>query len=130
MRSKEKISNGCVYFSAYVDEHGNSIERTKHDFPYSYDGYITWRGGENKEANGTIYSDRLLQQDYQKYNLLSKKHFGNDGQSFSNRSSEQIESFLRDWCDAPELKLIFVMEYCNVSSGYPLWRFEYNTNKK
>ena len=27
-----------------------------------------------------------------------------------------------------DLKLIFIMEYCNVSNGYPVWRFDFNLN--
>ncbi len=127
----------AIYTNAYgcqinpeADEHGKPVSRTKSEHPYSYDGFVVWRGGENKEANDTVYSDRLLQWDYEKYNRLSVKHFGNKGQTFSDREPKKIEAFLRDWCDAPELKLVFVMEYCNASSGYPLWRFDFNANKK
>lgn len=110
-----------------IDEHGNVVSRTKETHPYNYDGFVQWRGGPNSAANGTIYSDRLLQWDYDKHNLLCKKHFGNRGQWWNQREPEKIEAFLRDWCDEPNLKLILVMEYCNQSSGYPCWRFDYHT---
>ncbi len=118
------------YFDGKVDEHGNPVKRTKQSHPYSYDGFVQWRGGENKEANGTIYSDRLLQWDYEKHNELCEKHFGNKGQYWDARHPEKIEAFLRDWVDDQNLKLIFVMEYCNVSSGYPCWRFDYHKTVK
>jgi hypothetical protein len=106
-----------------VDEYGNPVERSKSEYPYSYSGFITYRNGENKEANSTIYSDRLLQWDYKKYNILSKKHFGNEGQIFYSRSPKKIEAFLKDWF-SKDLKIIFIMEYCNVSNGFPYWRFD------
>ena len=113
--------------SGLVDEHGKAISRTPSTHPYSYDGFVTWRGGKNKEANNTIYSDRLWQWDYKKADKLCIKHFGDKSQYFGNRTPEQIEAFLRDFTDNPNLKLIFIMEYCNQSSGYPLWRFEYHS---
>ena len=113
-----------VYGWREVDEHSNPVERTKREYPYSYDGFVTWRGGANKEINGTVYSDRLLQWDYKKTRELMKKHFGNEGDYYDKRSPEAIESFLSEYFDK-KIKLILIMEYCNVSSGYPLWRFDY-----
>lgn len=120
--------SGCFNFGQ-VDEFGLPVKRTKHDHPYNYNGFVTWRGGENSEVTGTIYSDRLLQLDYTRYNKLSKKHFGDEAQMWFDRSSEKIQEFLRDWTNDKNLRLIFVMEYCNQSSGYPLWRFDYASNK-
>ncbi len=117
--------NNIIYYSPYKDEFGNNVERTPATHPYSYDGYVTWRGGKNEEVTSTIYSDRLSQWDYKKTEELKMKHFGNKGDWFSQRRPKAIESFLRDYTENPNLKLIFIMEYCNQSSGYPLWRFDY-----
>lgn len=132
MNTNKKIitSDGVYYSNGLVDEHDKPIERTPATHPYSYDGFVTHRFGKNEEANNTIYSDRLLRWDFKKYNELSKKHFGDEGQYFYNREPKNIEAFLRDWCEDQKLKLIFVMEYCNVSSGYPLWRFDFKATKK
>lgn len=111
----------------FVDEHGNPVERAKSSHPYSYDGFVLWRGGCNGEANNTIYSDRLLRWDWDKHNELCLKHFGDEGQYWNNRKPKKIEAFLRDWTGCPELKLILIMEYCNQSNGYPCWRFDYFT---
>jgi hypothetical protein len=130
---KEQIiisCDGTYTLGGLVDEHGNQITRTPATHPYSYDGFVTHRLGKNEEAKDTIYSDRLLQWDYQKYNELSEKHFGNKSQNWYDRQPEKIEAFLRDWCEAPNLKLVLVMEYCNQSSGYPVWRFDFNANIK
>ncbi len=128
-KTRQVNSLGEVYYSPYIDEHGIPVARTPQTHPYTYDGYVTYRGGKNEEANGTIYSDRLLQWDWDKYNLLSRKHFGDEGQYFDNRDPKKIEAFLRDWCESPKLKLIFIMKYCNQSSGYPVWRFDYHDPK-
>lgn len=117
-----------VFFGGF-DEHGKPVQRSKAEHPYSYDGFVTWRGGKNEEANDTIYSDRLLQWDYQKCREIMQKHFGKQSDYWSEYTPDKIEEFLRDWCDAPKLKLILIMEYCNVSNGYPCWRFDFNANK-
>lgn len=113
-----------VVYCNSVDEFDNPIQKTKFDYPYSYDGFVTYRNGKNEEANYTIYSDRLLQQDYSKTKELMQKHFGNTSDYYCNRSVNDIEAFLKDWLNKDNLKIIFIMEYCNVSNGYPYWRFE------
>jgi len=111
-------------FTRYIDENGNSIERTPRSHPYSYDGYVIWRGGVSSDANGTIYTDRLSQWDYKKCERLKQKHFGNTGDYWDNRKPSDIEAFLSDWLEK-QVKLILLMQYCNVSNGYPLWRLDY-----
>lgn len=121
-------TNSHGIFTGYIDEHGNPITKTKHTHPYSYDGFVQWRGGSNDEANGTVYSDRMSQWDYEKNDALKKKHFGNVSDYFSGRQPKDIEAYLSDYFGKP-VKLILVMEYCNVSNGYPVWRFDYKTDK-
>lgn len=113
-----------AYGVEYLDEHGQAVERTKQEYPYSYDGFVVWRGGKNEEATSTIYSDRLQQWDAEKTDRLKKKHLGNTRDNWSDVSPEVIRNFLREYLDKPQLKLILVMEYCHMASGYPLWRFD------
>lgn len=79
----------------------------------------------NIKATDTVYSDRLHQWDYKKHNELCKKHFGNQGQYWNNRSPEKIQDFLRDYTDNPNLILCKIEEHENKATGYPLWRFDY-----
>ena len=112
-----------------IDENGNVVKRSKEEYRYSYDGFIQWRGGKNEDANGTIYSDRLLNWDFKKHDRLCQKVFGNKGQYWDRRNSKDIEKFLRLWTGDKKLKLVSVMEYCNWANGYPFWRFDYNSPK-
>jgi len=115
---------GITYFSPFQNEYGVNTKRTPQTHPYSFDGYVTYRNGTNEEVNGTVYSDRLQQWDYQKTENLKQKHFGNKGDYYDNRTPEQIEAFLSEYFEKP-VKIIFIMKYCNFSSGYPTWRFDY-----
>ncbi len=114
---------GIIFNSRYQDEHGNPVSRTKHEYPYSYDGFVTHRLKSDKKTNCTVYSDRI--HCGEKYDIAAKKNFGNTGQMFFDRKPKDIEQFLRDYYDIPEIELTLVMEYCNVSSGFPLWRFDF-----
>jgi len=111
-----------------IDEFGNKVTKTKDKYPYSYDGHVTWRGMENQHNQNTVWTDRLYQWDYEKYNNLCEKYFGNTSQYWNNREPEKVELFLQDYLEKPNLKLVLIMEYCNASSGYPLWRFIYIEN--
>lgn len=120
-------SNGN-YFLPRVDEFDKPVLRTQAEYPYSYDGFILHRLGKNEEANATIYTDRLSSWGYEKKQTLSKKHFNDTGDDWSNRKPSAIQDFLREYTGDGELKLIFVMQYCHLSSGYPLWRLDYKTS--
>lgn len=113
-----------------VDEYDNPVKRTRSEYPYSYDGYVEWRGGHNSEITDTVYSDRLYQWDWEKYNRCRNEVYGNAGQYFDGyQEHDKIEKLLQLYMNEPKLKLILVMQYCNMSSGYPLWRFDYNIPK-
>lgn len=113
----------CGMFLSYGAPVDPSI-RTKQTHPYSYDPITQYRNPAVK-PNGTIYTDRLLQWDFNKHDVLCEKHFGNRGQHWERRSPKKIEAFLRDWCDDEGLHLCAVIEYCNVATGFPTWRLDY-----
>jgi hypothetical protein len=110
-------------YGEFVDEGGHPVRKTKYSHPYNYDPFVLWQG--EGESNAADYSDRLLQWDYDKHNELCMKHFGNVRQRWNDRDPQKIEAFLRDYHNRPEIKLVKIMEMCNVSSGYPLWCFFY-----
>ena len=120
---------GHFIFSPYVDEFDRPIERTPHEYPYSYDSFVIHRVGANEDATSTIYSDRILQWDYKKARKLMAKHFGESGDYWNNREPKKIEKFLREYCKDKTIEIVYIMEHCNRSSGYPLWSFHYKTQK-
>lgn len=114
----------------FVDEIDNPVKRTKWEYPYGYDGFVQERVHPNEKANGSVYTDRLLQWDYDKTRRMLKKHFKDTGidiggDYWDKRTAKQIEGVLREWLDAPLLEVVLVMNYCNVSNGYPTWRIDY-----
>ena len=111
------------YICPPIDEHGKPVKRSKHKHPYSYDGFILFRLLPNTEATNTLYCDRLRSQ-YSNWNEMLKKHFNNISDYFHDRSPEKIQDFLRELLNKPNLLLVFGMEYCNLSNGYPVYRFE------
>lgn len=125
-----QVINMSYGYYNMVDEFNQPIERTPSTHPYSYDGFVTYRNGKNEEANTTIYSDRLSQWDYVTTRRLMSKHFEHSGDYWENRTPQSIENFLREYTGDNTLKLIFIMQYCNQSSGYPLWRFELHSEKR
>lgn len=123
-------SSGAIYFG-YNDLDGNPVECNPMTHRYSYDPYVTWRHPsiDHKQANGGVYSDRLRQYDYDKHEKLLKKHFGNQGQIWSSRDPKLIEAFLRDFNDDQSITLLYVLQGCNQSNGFPYWYFGYSYAK-
>ena len=126
-------NNGNPFFNHWMDEFGNAVTKTKVTHPYSYDGFVQERVHANEKATATVYTDRLLQWDFKKTRAMLKKHFwngttGSDGDWWNNRSAAKIQEFLRERLGMPNLEVVLVMEYCNVSNGYPLWRIDYAEN--
>lgn len=115
-------------------EDNKPVKRTKEEFPWSYDGFVTWLSpsqldGEEQPHN-SIYTDRLRMWDKKKLKKLRLKHFGEESDYWSDFEPKDIEAFLRDWCDDSGLTLEMIMQYCNVATGYPLWCLIFNYGEK
>ena len=127
MNNRIYTSDGLCFFegeSRYKDWDGNPVKRTRDEYRYSYDAYVVSKKADKYEH--AVYSDRLYQWDSKKHDKFCEKHFGNQGQYWDGRGFKQIEAFLRDYYNKPELELVGIMTGCNVSSGYPYWVFKYN----
>lgn len=112
-------------YSHPINEFGAMVKRTKKQYPYSYDGHVLHRLLPNSETNLTIYSDRLQKIIPEwKWNVNFLKHFNTNGNYFDCFNPKLIQNFLREVLDQPDLNLVLVMEYCNVSNGFPVWRFD------
>ncbi len=107
-----------------------NIKKGRYAYPYSYDSFLIYFNDKaKKEASSTIYTDRLLQWDYAKHNLLCKRHFGNEGQHWNDRDAKKIEQFLCDWT-GKKIVLVANIQCVNKSSGYPVWRLDYYEAEK
>lgn len=114
----------------YVNLKGERVERTFWDFPYTYDPFLLWKDEDYNEQNTiSVYSDRLMHWDFEKFNECCQKVFNNTGQYFNNRAPWDIEKFLSLYLEK-EIKLTAIEESCNVSSGYPYWIFYYEEKQK
>lgn len=122
---QEIIQNCMGEIFNFRDLNGNIVKRNKFLHPYSYDMYVIEERGYNSNTDSSVYSDRMRQWDYEKFNRLKKEVFGEKcGDYFSNFSYENIEVFLSKYFDT-EVVLTSVCEGCNVSNGYPYWFFTY-----
>ena len=109
----------------FVDLDGNEIKRNPFSHPYNYDEYVIWKDEDfDKEKYSAVYSDRLWQWNYEKYNKCCQTVFKNKGQMFDNREPKEIEEFLIMYFDK-KIKLTAVIKGCNLSTGYPYWIFIY-----
>jgi hypothetical protein len=125
-------NDGRSYYTREVMGYdGNPVKRAKAEYPYSYDPFLVWAKEEKyiKNAQNGVYSDRLWEWDYKKYNKCCKEVWNNEGQYFSNRSPESIEKFLQLYNNNLKLELVKIAEGCNVGNGYSYWIFWYNDNK-
>ena len=110
--------------------------RTKVTHPYNYDPYTIWgKPYPDKRSNGFVYTDRLEQWDYGKYERLAAKHYriGNTWErpfDSHNCKGHLIQDFLRDWFDDPGLELLRVIEFCNQATGYPIWGLDYVSTRE
>lgn len=109
----------------FVDLNGNPVKRTPFTHAYNYDEYVIYKDENFKEVKcDAVYSDRLYQWDYDKFNRCCKEVFKNQGQYFSERDPKEIEKFLSLYFEK-EVKLMAITQGCNASTGYPYWVFFY-----
>jgi hypothetical protein len=111
--SKRKgiYTNRENYFGG-VDENGDPVEKTKKDYPYTYSG-------------------RMSQWDYSKYEKCRKEAANTDKGELAGyyNNPRVVEKLLQLYFEDQSIKLVMIMEYCNQSSGYPCWRFDYTQEK-
>ena len=110
----------------YHDKEGNirhSPPRTKMSHPYSYDAIVLFNTG--KPTNGSAYSDRMQEWDYEKFN----KHLGTGEIKFRWGSQSSVETFARLYFDDVTLKVTKVVEICNVATGYPVGLICWHSDK-
>lgn len=106
---------------------------TQMTHPYSYDPFTVW-GKRNKKCNNSVYTDRMSLWDFNKFEKIGAKVFGNSGSggwfdagSPNGRKGHEkkVEQFLCEYFDDKTIELTRVIQYCNMSTGFPTWRLDY-----
>ena len=121
----EEFGKDDKFFEPYIEFLPQNVSKTRYSHPYSYDPFlIFFNDRAKKKANNTIYTDRLLQWDYEKHNELCEKHFGNRGERWDKRSPSDIEDFLIDYL-GKNVILVANIQYVHLGSGFPLWRLDF-----
>lgn len=109
----------------FVDLDGNPIKRTPFTHPYNYDEYVIWKDKDfDEKIHSAVYSDRLYQWDYEKYNKCCHEVFKVKGQHFGKADPKNIEKFLSMYFDK-DIKLKAVTQGCNQADGNAYWVFFY-----
>lgn len=98
--------------------------KSKYSHPYSYSPIIIF-GEDNGKEQECVYSDRMFQWDYEKTEKLLMKYFGKPSQYFNDKDPAIVEKFLQERFGYHNLKLLMIVEWCNVATGYPLWSFHF-----
>ncbi len=107
------------YFGA-VGVDGEPVERTKAQYPYSYDTFIVWRTGANTEVTNSVYTDRMRQWEPEKFDALQKKY----NKQFPAMTPAELTSYMREYT-GKQVEVIYLAECCNNANGYPLWLIGY-----
>jgi len=128
MQFSSNFNGGMI--SMEVSPEGNINKRNSRTNPYNYDTFIMIGEPNIERTTSSCYTDRLYQWDSKKYNDSAMEVFGNEGQFWSQRSKSDIEKFLKLYFSDETIDLVRVLQTCNHSSGYPLWVFEFNSDKK
>lgn len=113
----------------YVDD--NQIgrhypPRTKATHPYNYDPIILIHASGN--ITSSAYSDRMRSWEPEKFDFAIGQGVGE--MRFSWGRTEAVNAFLHSYYDDPTIKIVKVMEYCNVATGYPCWFLAWGSAKK
>lgn len=112
-------------FENPVNEWGMVVDKTMKYFPCDYDPFVVWKSPlySQTDMNYFYNSQRMLKEDETRVRLLMKKHFGEAGDAYFERTPEQIEQFLRDYSGNPSLILVFVKQAPKLAGG-ELWIFD------
>ena len=110
--------------------------RSKYDrnYSYSYDPFTIW-GGQSSSCNGSDWVDHMVSRDRKKYEALIEKIFVDaegkrEGVFVQGCNGQKIQQFYREFTGNHEIVLTRVVEFCNISNGYPTWRIDYHIPPK
>jgi hypothetical protein len=92
------------FYQPFLDLEGNPVTKDKFKYPYSYDPYVIFKLSEIDKSSESVYDDRMRMWNGEKYRKLKDKYLGTSD-NLSTYSIENLEKFLRDYFDNPNLRL-------------------------
>lgn len=115
----------------YMNVHGDVVrKRPVNEVPLHWAAARTQFERTDVVANGNNDHDRLLMANWDKYNEVSMRLFGDKSQMWwDRRTPEQVQEFLRQYWDDSELILVKIQKMYNVSNGFPVWNFSYRLSQ-
>lgn len=113
------------FLNGGIGRNGEPVERTRAEYPYTFDDYLSYQSAQQTAANDSAYTDRMRQWDHVKYHSLLRKHFGSEIDHWDGRQPVKIEAFVRDYFDKPNLTLVRIWTCCNQANGFEAWQFEW-----
>lgn len=110
---------------SYLGLDGKPVKRTPWTDPYSYDEFVLHKSKDfNEITTYWVYSDRLMEWNYERFESACEAVWHNRGQLFYNRTPKDINKFLNLYF-GKEVGLTAVVQGCNGSNGCPYWIFGY-----
>lgn len=117
-------------YTKFVGLDGKPISCTPQTHPYSFDPYVIYKDNKWSINDEAVYSDRMMQWDYNKFNDCAKEVWNDHRQLFDSASPEELEKFLQLYFGSGFIELTAILKGCNQSNGYPYWIFYYKGANK
>lgn len=118
-----------VSFGGITDE-GLPVPVTRSMSPYAFSTFVQYDDGSGEgdprvtcPALVIVHSDAIIRTT--SYDKLAGIHFGGRGHYWDHRDAKQIQAFLRELYELPQLTLRRVLCGCNATNGYPYWLFKF-----
>ncbi|MAZ56792.1 hypothetical protein CL653_03300 [bacterium] len=98
--------------------------KSPHEYPYSHSPILCFDTGE--EARHTVYHDRMMRWDFDKYEKIAQRYLKSPGQAYlESKSRDLLEKLLQGYFANSDIRLVRMIHYCRPDNGYPNYRFDY-----
>ena len=100
---------------------------TKQEKPYAYSPFFTFGSHSTIAGASADYTDRYLSWGAEKFRA-AQKVAGIKGDWWNTATPAQVQKFVTAYY-GKGYKLVGIVEWCNVSSGYPHWSIHFTKPK-
>lgn len=99
---------------------------TKYDHPYSYSPFFLFGDHESIEGANCDYTDRYQLWDKERYDRAIKA-MGKE-RRWDQHTPAEYNKFVKAYY-GENYEVVGVVEWCNVSNGYPCWSIHFKENE-